>query len=271
MKWRCYTVLPFILSFFYLDALQQKQFVIVVASYNNANWYKKNLDSIFCQTYSDYRVIYIDDASSDGTADLVEEYIQENTVQDKIILIKNQQRKKALANLYEAFWSCKPDEIIVCLDGDDWFKDKYVLSYVNTIYDDSTVWLTYGQYERFPGGRKGHCKKVPTNIIENNAYREYPWVASHLRTFYAGLFHQIKQEDLKVDGEFFPMAWDLAFMFPMLEMAGVHAKFISKIVYVYNRANVLNDDKIDRQLQVALEQEIRNKKQYQRLYNGDFF
>jgi len=31
---------------------------------------------------------------------------------------------------------------------------------------------------------------------------------------------KIAKEDLMYEGKFFEMAWDLAFMFPMLEMAG---------------------------------------------------
>ena len=48
--------------------------VIVIASYNNERWVEENLKSVFMQDYSNYRVIYIDDASTDGTADLAEPY-----------------------------------------------------------------------------------------------------------------------------------------------------------------------------------------------------
>ena len=46
-------------------------FVIVIPSYNNAQWYKRNLDSVFAQTYKNFSVIYLDDCSPDGTGQLV--------------------------------------------------------------------------------------------------------------------------------------------------------------------------------------------------------
>lgn len=52
---------------------------------------------------------------------------------------------------------------------------------------------------------------------------------------------------------FYRMAWDQAMMFPMLEMSGHRAKFISDVPYIYNAANPINDCKVDRQLQRSLE------------------
>ena len=54
--------------------LQEKKLVIIVTSYNNADWYDKNLGTMFSQKnydgtpYENYRIIYVDDCSLDGTA-----------------------------------------------------------------------------------------------------------------------------------------------------------------------------------------------------------
>jgi hypothetical protein len=43
-----------------------------------------------------------------------------------------------------------------------------------------------------------------------------------------GLFKKIKKEDLLYEGEFVLMSWDIAMMFPMLEMESKgHIAFIS--------------------------------------------
>ncbi len=49
-----------------LQAADPKQFTIVIPSYNNIEYYERNLESILNQDYADYRVYYIDDASTDG-------------------------------------------------------------------------------------------------------------------------------------------------------------------------------------------------------------
>ena len=67
--------------------------------------------------------------------------------------------------------------------------------------------------------------------------------------------------------KFYKAAWDLAFVFPLLEMAGKKAKYIKDILYVYNRQNPLNEDKINHKLQLSEEHEIRQKEKYILLEN----
>ena len=64
-------------TFIPASKLKEHPLVVIIPSYNNAQWYKKNLDSVFNQRYSNYRIIYLDDASTDQTGYLVEKYIQE--------------------------------------------------------------------------------------------------------------------------------------------------------------------------------------------------
>jgi len=58
------------------------------------------------------------------------------------------------------------------------------------------------------------------------------------------------------------MAWDLSFMFPMLEMSGPKSQYIKDVLYIYNLGNPLNDHKVDNQYQLALERQIRAKEKY---------
>ena len=55
-------------------------------------------------------------------------------------------------------------------------------------------------------------------------------------------------------------------MLPLLEMAGHKAKYIDKILLVYNRANPLNVDKVKQRLQYETAQKVRLKKPYERLF-----
>lgn len=244
---------------------KDKHFVIVIASYNNKQWYRPNLDSVISQKYKNYHVIYTDDSSPDGTGNLVENYIKEKKLENKILLIKNKKRCGALENIYRAIQMCDDKDIIITLDGDDWFANDHVLSLLNNVYDDPFVWLTYGQYKQFPVGNPRASSELPAEIITENKFREYSWVTSHLRTFYAWLFKKINVDDLKHEGKFFPVAWDLAMMFPMLEMAGERSIFIEDVLYVYNADNILNDHKVDRSLQVSLSKYIRALPRYNKL------
>lgn len=244
----------------------EKEIVVVVPSYNNKEWYRKNLESILQQEYSNYTVIYIDDCSPDGTGQLVEEFLQDNDPLHRVTLTKNKVRRGALANHYMAVYMVSDHVIIVHLDGDDWFYHNNVLQRVNQEYQDSEVWMTYGQFVCYPSGTLGHCRKTSPEIVAANSWRDsllMRWSA--LRTFYAWLFKNIKKEDLMINNVFFPVACDNAFMFPMLEMAQYHVRFIPDVLYVYNTETPINDYKKNLSLQLSVAHYIQQKQRYKPL------
>lgn len=248
-------------------ALPEKPMVIIIPSYNNAMWYMKNLGSVFDQEYQNYRIIYIDDCSSDDTSLLVERMVLEKHQEGRCTLICNKERRGALANLYYAILQCEDDAIVVTLDGDDWFAHTKVLQKLNEVYLTQNVWLTHGTLRELRRGKEGWCIPIPKSIVAKNAFRSFR-CPSHLRTFYAWLFKKIRFEDLQYEGDFFKMTWDQAIMFPMLEMAGERHAYIDEVVYIYNDVTPLNDNKVNPQLQRDLEAIIRGKPAYQRLPTG---
>ena len=238
-------------------------FKIIVPLYNVQDWIDKCIKSIKLQEYKNYQVFLIDDMSTDGTANKIKEAISDD---DRFIFIQNKEKKLALRNIYEAIMESGSDDedIIVTLDGDDWLATKKALNVLHDTYDKYKCHMTYGSYLEYPAMKKGtFCQQIPENIIKNNSYRENRWVSSHLRTFKRHLWNRIKIQDLlDDDGNFYKMTWDMAFMFPMLEMAGPLAVHIPHTLYSYNRQNPLNDDKVNHKLQLTTEQKIRNKKRY---------
>jgi hypothetical protein len=72
--------------------------------------------------------------------------------------------------------------------------------------------------------------------------------------------------DLKdKNGNYYEMAGDCAFMYPMLELARERTKFINDVLYVYNRTNPISDDKVNLIKQEASANEIKLKKINERL------
>jgi glycosyltransferase involved in cell wall biosynthesis len=246
-----------------IDA-HERRLVVISAGRNNAEWYEKNVDSIVSQKYDNYIWIYIDDASTDGTAGRVLERVKQQGKEDKLILIANTEHYGALANIYNAIHRYTSGmDIVLLVDGDDWLYHDQVFAVINKTYENPEVWMTYGQMIEFPPGLTDYCQPVPDDVTNNNSYREYTWATSHLRTFYAWLFKLIKKEDLlDQNAKFFPMTWDQAIMFPMLEMARKHAQFISEVLYVYNKKTAFNDNKVDPELQKMCEQRIRCGRKY---------
>lgn len=244
----------------------EKPLVVVVPSYNNLDWYEENLSSIFMQKYSNYRVVYIDDCSPDGTGDAVKQYVRKVGQQSRFTLIKNPKRLGSpLANHYQAIVNhCDDDEIVLCLDGDDWLAHERVFSIINNAYSTEDIWATHGTLQEYPQGVVSWSIPIPENVIALNKFRHFR-CPSHLKTFYAWLFKQIKVEDLMYNGEFFLATGDQAMMFPIIEMAGKRHKFIPNILYIYNMSNPFGESIVATQLQRDMEQEVRNREPYQPL------
>ena len=246
---------------------EEKPFVLIVPSYNNSSFIEHNLRSIFTQNYQNYRIIYIDDHSSDDTYAKAKKLIQELGQETRVLLIHNEQNQGALANIYNAIHSCKDHEIIVLIDGDDFLAHENVLKILNDAYQDADVWMTYGNFLDYPSYRQFpvSCKPLPETVIKKNSFRKHEWISSHLRTFYASLFKKIALEDLVYRGHFYPMGWDLAFMLPLLEMSGSHTKFISDILYLYNRQNPISDHRVNFPFQQECAMSVRSRKTYSNL------
>ncbi len=247
------------------ENLEEKtSFVVIIPSYNNEKWCVKNLTSVLEQDYQNFRVIYIDDASTDATFEKVSALLSlSKEWQKRTQLIRNEVNQGAMANLYHAIHSCLEREVVVILDGDDWFAHYGVLSRLNRAYVNPETWLTYGSYADYPGLKRGECsKRVAESVVKEASFRKAPWTTSHLRTFYAGLFKRIKLQDLVEGGKFYDATYDMAIMYPLLEMARDHAQFIKDILCVYNRATPLNDDKIRFARQQFLKNRIQNLPSY---------
>lgn len=228
---------------------------------------EKNLTSVFSQKYENYRLIYIDDSSRDDTLKKASELLIKLDMKGCATLIHNSSNCGSLANIYNAVHSCHDHEIIIMLDGDDFLAHENVLSTLNQTYADHDIWLTYGNYLDYPSFKQEPhiCKKLSDKVITKSLFRKSPWVTSHLRSFYAGLFKQIKLEDLFYRGRFYSMSGDLAFMFPMLELAKNHIHFIEDTLYLYNRQNPISDHKINIDFQQECANHIRSKPRYSAL------
>lgn len=187
-------------------------------------------------------------------------------MEHKVTFIKNKERKRHLYNQYHAIHSCHDHEIIVIVDGDDWLAHKDVLSYLNSIYANQNVWLTYGHYRNYKAKTLGFPRFISPEKIAQSSFRKtfrnklFPF--SHLRTFYAGLFNKIRKKDLMDEGSFFPAAADLATMFPMVEMAHLHMKFIQKVLLIYNDVNSLSFHCSQSNLQQQCAAAVLEKKSY---------
>lgn len=247
--------------------VEDTKFCVVIPSYNNVKYIVPCLNSVFIQNYHNWKMIFIDDASNDGTSELISRIKLNSQLSDeKFTILKHETRmRSALYSFYQAANNfCNDDEVMVHLDGDDMLASSKVLTILNDIYKQDQIWLTYGLFI-YSNGRIG--KDFNREISEDDwlRVRSLPWSTSHLRTSYTWLFKLIKLADLQYQGEFFHTAPDVAMMLPMLEMAGKHrTKFVEDILYLY-RLSSTNEHVLYGSEQQQMNRYIRSLPQYKLL------
>lgn len=234
--------------------IQNRPFTIVIVGFNNGATVEKTLSSVFAQNYEKYRVIYIDDASDDGSFDLARDLIYESDRLSEVTLVHNEARLGNLANLFRAVQTCPDDEIVVVLQGEDWLAHEWVLQRLNAYYADPDLWLSLSQNIDFPT-----YQLTPPQDLKGGQFRMQPSIGSHLKSFYAGLFKKIRESDFIYAGTFLPACAELAYMTPMLEMGKEHFQFIPEVLCVNNRNAI---QKQDRELQLRCEKFIRSLDPY---------
>ena len=240
---------------------------IVIPSYRSEQWVHKTITSVRSQAYGNFKCIFIDDNSPDSTFLVAQ---AAGGGDERFIFKKNNTRVGALKNIYDGFKEIgeHDEDIYVTLDGDDWLNDNWVLEKLNETYEEKKCLLTYGSFVEWPSGISHSHLLEPYSkeVIEGNLFRESGWKASALRTFKRVLWENIKKSDL-IDPEenrFYQVAWDLAFMFPMIEMAGDRSEHIRDILYVYNKQNPISDMYVNEQKQLDRAAKIRKKQKYEK-------
>jgi glycosyltransferase involved in cell wall biosynthesis len=207
----------------------QNKFLIVCFFHNAAEYIEKCVGSIMSQDYQNYRVLFVDDASTDNTIDLIDN-------NEKFIKIKNQENKGLLYNYVTYLPTyANDDDIIIVLDGDDSLYGNKVLSYLNNFYNENNCLVTYGQ-SLWTDGRKGFARQYTEQEFNNLSKNQF--LASHLRTFKYTCFKELTNQDQNFDsfkdknGNFYMMSGDVATMYPIMEIAGFEkVKYIDKIFY----------------------------------------
>ncbi len=93
---------------------------IIMPLYNAEKYLEEALDSILGQTFSDYELICINDASTDNTLRIIEKYI---TLDNRIVYHSNENRKGAAYSRNLGIQMSKGDYLCF-LDGDDIFDQE---------------------------------------------------------------------------------------------------------------------------------------------------
>lgn len=249
------------------QSLHIHKIVVLVPFRNVRNYIIDCVSSVLAQQYPSYEIYLLDDASTDGTLDELDDEIEH------VHKVRNESRLGPMENIYRALVTLPIDDedIVVLLDGDDYIFGEYAFQLINEKYDNNVL-LTYGSYiDNY--GRPSYW--APYSQEEFEDLRKAPWKASHLKTFKYKLFRAFLQQDPTAgnfkfynDDAFYMAASDRGIMIPLMEIAGFeNTDMITNIVYCY-RLHPNNDhaSTAGRQMQLDVENDICNRPALQRMF-----
>ena len=250
----------------------KNKFIIITTCYNVTPYLEHNITINKFQSYTNSIFVYVDDNSQDNTY----ETLLSLTKDDKrFISLKNPNNgSQAKAYMYaiehlEKNNLIQPEDIIVEIDGDDWLSSTFVLEYLNEIYQNPEIWMSYGHYQIWPNGNLGghYNMEIHDEVDKLNQHRKYAFPYSHLKTYKYWLFNKIDRSDLidPTTNELYSAAWDHVLCLPMVEMAGKkHIHRSNDVLYILNRHEELQNEGRHR---VNIQKEVEARCRQGRIYN----
>lgn len=215
----------------------ENRFVFIAPAFNADQTIQRMLWSIAGQTYQNWKVIVIDDMSTDSTAMAVESFAYMTASSNCFLpinhieqfqLITNTEKKWEVANVLQGIALCDDNDIICRIDGDDWLTDLDALHMINETYKQhnlDALWTAH---------RWAYSDKNISGPMSQGAdpYK-HPWVSSHLKTFRKRLLNDVKDENYRAeDGGYVKRAGDQAIYLPVLHNAKRYG-FLPRVCYHY--------------------------------------
>jgi len=116
---------------------------VVIPTYNTDKFIVETLNSVFAQTYSNFEVVLVDDASTDNTEELVESTFVEQIATGQLIYLKNEDNLERCRSRNKGVAE-SDGEFIAFLDADDLWQPNHLENAIEQITKSGCdLFITY--------------------------------------------------------------------------------------------------------------------------------
>ena len=122
---------------------------IIVPMYNAEGFLARSLDSLLSQTYQEIEVVAVNDSSSDGTLNLLEQYSQRDS---RVTIITVPQQGSAKAR--QAGIKKSSGDYIGFLDSDDWAEPEFIESLISSLVQEDVDIASCGYLFEYEGSSR---------------------------------------------------------------------------------------------------------------------
>lgn len=219
--------------------MQSSEALIFMTGRNCAPYAARAVESIARQTLKDVHILYVDDVSDDGTADVARAALEKH-FPDRHTLIVNETRFGKARNASEHLRPLVDKATFVgVVDADDQLIEPRVLEGMKSLYDagKDVVWTNFA----LDNGHVGRNGELDPNLSP----RVQGWKTSHFFSFRAELFANIPEDYFKdSEGAWLQAACDIAIAFPILDQTRRY-QFIAANTYLYTSTNPQSHHNLD--------------------------
>lgn len=205
--------------------------LIFMTGRNCARYVEDAVFSIARQTHTDTHVLFVDDASDDGTGDVAEAALT-TLMPGRFQLVRNSTRMgKAYNAATHLRLAARAHHAVAVVDADDMLIDMTILAQLSAAYRRGmdVVWTNYVTDAGRTGGNGP--------LDRRRSPRLQPWVTSHLFSFRAALLDRVPDSYFQYpDGRWLEAACDFALAYPILDQSRRY-EFIPVAAYRYTESN----------------------------------
>jgi glycosyltransferase involved in cell wall biosynthesis len=142
---------------------------VIVPNYNHAWFLPQRLDSIFAQTFKDYELIVLDDASTDNSREVLERYAAKNPMQ----LVFNEKNSGSPFAQWQKGARLATGKYLWIAESDDFADQHFLERLVRTLDQHPNVGLAYCQsfYVDADGRAGGSCEEW-NQSLDQKRWRE---------------------------------------------------------------------------------------------------
>lgn len=147
---------------------------IIIPVYNSEKYIGRCLDSVISQSYTDFKILVVNDGSKDNSQQIINEYI--SRYPEKIISIE--QENKGVAVTRNESIKKAMGKYIMFIDNDDFIDKDYIKTYISTIEE--------GDYDAVIGGYRRPDENG--KIVRTLPLKESEWAKFMIMTPWAKIF-----------------------------------------------------------------------------------
>ncbi len=211
---------------------------IIVPVYNTVHYIRRCVDSILCQDYRNLEILLVDDGSTDGSGELLDEYAR----MDGRICVIHQENAGVSVSRNRALDLAR-GEYVQFVDSDDWLAENATSLFVAAALEHGCD-MVIADFFRVSGERTLRKGDITEELVMDRVGYAAHMMRNSANVYYGVLWNKfyrrsiIEAHGLRMDGE---ISWceDFLFNLEYIRYAETFYSLCQPVYYYFYRKNSL--------------------------------